>query len=218
MTKPLFITFEGGEGGGKTTQAELLSNWMKDRNISHCLTKEPGDPKIAECAKLRKLLLDPENDLVPSSELFLFLADRAQHVEKLIKPEMKAGNHVICDRYTDSTRVYQIAARGFSRTKLDPLLVFATGGLMPDITFLLDVPVDVGLERARAKSIYKDGDRMERENAEYHEKVRQGFLRLATSLSEQGRVVRIDAAPPKTIEEVHNEVVKHISKRLWFND
>jgi len=214
----MFITFEGGEGGGKTTQAKLLSEWMKDRNIPHCLTKEPGDPQIAECAKLRKLLLDPANDLVPSSELFLFLADRAQHVEKLIKPELAAGRHVICDRYTDSTRVYQVAARGFSRTKLDPLLEFATGDLMPDITFLLDVPVAVGLERARAKSIYKDGDRMERETTEYHEKVRQGFLRLATSLSEQRRVVRIDAAPPKSIEEIRDEVVRHIAKHLWFTD
>lgn len=218
MTKPLFITFEGGEGGGKTTQAQLLSEWMKERNIPHFLTKEPGDPHTPECVKIRKLLLNPEDSLVPATELFLFLADRAQHVERLIKPALESGRHIICDRYTDSTRVYQIAARGFSRTKLDPLLNVATGGLMPDLTFLLDVPVEVGLERARAKSIYKDGDRMERENAEYHEKVRQGFLRLATSLSEQGRVVRIDAAPPKSIEGVRDEVVKHISKRLWFND
>lgn len=215
MRKTLFITFEGGEGGGKTTQAAKLAEWMAERNIGHCLTKEPGDDRLRECAAMRKLLLDPENDLCPSSELLLFLADRAQHVSKLIRPELEEGRHVICDRYTDSTRVYQVAARGFSRTKLDPLLEFATEGLMPDITFILDVPIDVGLERARAKSIYKAGDRMERENADYHEKVRQGFLKLASSISEQGRIVLIDAAPPKTIETIHKEVIKHLSQHLW---
>lgn len=215
MRKTLFITFEGGEGGGKTTQAGLLAKWMSERNIGHCLTKEPGDERLRECAAMRKLLLDPENDLCPSSELLLFLADRSQHVRKLIQPELEAGRHVICDRYTDSTRVYQVAARGFSRTKLDPLLDFATDGLMPDLTFILDVPVEIGLERARAKSIYKAGDRMEREDSSYHEKVRQGFLKLASSMSEQGRIVLVDASPPKTIEEIHEEVVRRISGQLW---
>jgi len=216
--RPLFITLEGGEGVGKTTHAELLSKWMKERGIPNCLTKEPGDTRIAECAKIRKMLLDPESSLVPSSELLLFLADRAQHVEKLIKPEMEAGRHVICDRYTDSTRVYQVAARGFGRTRIDPLLDFATGGLMPDMTFILDAPVSVGLERAKAKSIYKDGDRMEREGETYHEKVRQGFLRLVSSLSEQGRMILVDASPPRTIEEIQAEISRKVSGRLWTGE
>jgi len=217
MSRPLFITFEGGEGAGKTTQIELLSKWMAKLNIQHVLTKEPGSPHLGECVKIRKLLLDPSNDLTPTSELMLFLADRAQHVANLIRPKLAAGFHVICDRYTDSTRVYQGVSRGLGRTRLDPMLEFATGGLMPDATFVFDVPAEIGLQRARAKGA-DGGDRIEREAIEFHVKVRQGFLKLAESLSEQGRIILINAAPPKTKEAIHAEVVEHMSKRLWVDE
>jgi dTMP kinase len=216
MSRALFVSFEGGEGAGKTTQIELLSQWMAKLNIPHILTKEPGSPHLKECVKIRKLLLDPSNDLTPTTELMLFLADRAQHVEKLIRPSLAKGLHVICDRYVDSTRVYQGVSRGIGRCKLDPMLEFATGGLMPDLTFVFDVPPEVGLERARAKGA--GGDRIEREAIEFHMKVRQGFLKLAGTLSEQGRIVLVNAAPPKTVETIHAEVVEHMSKKFWVDE
>jgi len=215
MSKPLFMSFEGGEGAGKTTQIELVSQWMSKLNIQHILTKEPGSPHLSECVKIRELLLDPSKDLAPTTELMLFLADRAQHVEKLIRPSLTKGLHVVCDRYVDSTRVYQGVSRGIGRSKLDPMLEFVTGGLMPDLTFIFDIPPEVGLERAKAKT--GGGDRLEREAMDFHLRVRQGFLKLAGSLAEQGRIVLIDAAPPKTKESIHAEVINHISKRLWTN-
>jgi dTMP kinase len=214
MTEALFITFEGGEGGGKSTQAKLLYDWMENRNIPCVLTKEPGTSYVEECVKIRELLLNPQYSLVPSAELLLFLADRAQHIEKFIKPNLEKGIHVICDRYSDSTRVYQ-SARGLSKRIIDQLLDFATGGLKPDLTFLLDVPVEVGLERARAKSIYKEGDRMEKAGEKFHNDVKYGFLKLAESIEDGARWRVINAAPPKTIEEIHNEVVQYISLGLW---
>jgi len=217
MSKALFITFEGGEGGGKTTQAQLLYDWMQKRSIPCSITKEPGSGHIEECVKIRELLLNPQNTLCPTSELLLFLADRAQHVENFIKLALAEGIHVICDRYSDSTRVYQ-CARGLSRDKVDLLLDFATGGLLPDITFLLDIPVNIGLERARAKSIYKDGDRMEKAGPKFHEDVRHGFLKLAESVAECHRFRIIDTAPPKTINDTHQEVVELVSKELWINN
>lgn len=216
MSKGLFITLEGGEGCGKTTQADKLCEWMENRKISHIKTKEPGSSFIKECVKIRNLLLDPENDIVPLSELFLFLADRAQHVERFIKPELEKGNHVICDRYADSTRVYQ-CARGLSRDKIDILIDFATNNLVPDITFILDIPVDVGLERAKAKT-NGTGDRIEQAEMKFHEDVRHGFLKLAESIQEEQRFQIINAAPPKTIEEIHEEITKHLSKKLWISD
>jgi len=214
--KGLFFTFEGIDGSSKTTQITLLDNWMKDRNIPHIITKEPGCPFIPECNKIRELLLDPKNDISDTAELLLFLADRAQHVEKFIKPQLEKGIHIISDRFSDSTRVYQVA-RGLARNKIDMLIDMATGGLVPDLTILLDVPVEVGLERAKAKSIFKEGDRMEQAGNRFHESVRHGFLKLAESVSENHRFAIIDASPPKTIEEVHNEVVKIVSKKLWVD-
>ena len=217
MSKAVFFTFEGGEGGGKSTQAQLLSEWMKKRNIPHVLTKEPGCPYIPECVKMRELLLDPKNELTPTAELLLFLSDRAQHVEMFIKKQLDQGVHVIGDRFSDSTRIYQ-CARGFSRSKIDMLLELATSGLSPDLTILLDVSTNIGLERAKAKSIFKNGDRMEQAGTRFHEDVRHGFLKLAESLAERHRFVVIDTSPPKTIEETHEEIVRHISKRLWVKN
>lgn len=211
--KGLFITLEGGEGSGKSTQIEKLSNWMIKRGIAHEVTKEPGCQHLVECQKIRKLVLDPENDIGSRAELLLFLADRAQHVEKFIRPKLEQGIHVICDRFSDSTRIYQ-GSRGLSRQKIDMLLDFTTDSLDPDLTIVLDVPVDVGLTRAKAKSIYKDGDRMEMAGVQFHEDVRHGFLRLAENPKEN-RFHIINAAPPKTIDQVHQDVVEEVSCRLW---
>lgn len=213
MERGLFITFEGGEGGGKTTQINKLSNWMKERGIKHVLTKEPGCPHIDECQQIRKLLLNPENDLSATAELLLFLADRAQHVSHYIRPNLEEGIHVLCDRYSDSTRVYQ-CARGLSRSKIDLLLEFATGSLDPDLTFILDLPVEIGLNRAKAVSTYKDGDRMEKAGIRFHEDVRHGFLRLAEEVNGH-RFRVVDVAPPRTVDEINEDLVGEVSKKLW---
>lgn len=215
MVKGLFISFEGLDGSGKSRQTQLLSEWMVKNNIEHVTTKEPGCPHIPECIKIREILLDPKNQLCPSTELLLFLSDRAQHVEMFIKKHLENGVHVLCDRFADSTRIYQ-CARGFSRSKIDMLLDFTTGGLTPDITFLLDVPVEIGLERAKAKSIYKDGDRMEQSGVKFFEDVRYGFLKLAESLAEKHRFVVLNTAPPKTVEETQEEIITYMAKKLWL--
>lgn len=216
MDKGLFFSFEGIDGSSKSTQVQLLSEWMTKRSIAHILTKEPGSNHIEECVKIRELLLNPKYDLANNAELLLFLADRAQHVTKLIKPALAEGKHVICDRYADSTRVYQ-CARGLSRSKVDMLIDFATDGLKPDLTFILDIPVEIGLKRARAKSAYKDGDRMESAGTKFHEDVRHGFLKLAESITEH-RFRVINVAPPKTIEEIHKEIIEHVSKKFWIDE
>lgn len=212
----MLITFEGGEGSSKSTQIGRLSDWMKKRGILHEITKEPGSQHITECQKIRELVLNPKYNITSRAELLLFLADRAQHVEKFIVPTLNSGKHVIIDRFSDSTRVLQ-SARGLSRQKIDLLLEFTTDSLDPDLTFLLDVPVEIGLSRARAKSIYKNGDRMEQAGLQFHEDVRHGFLKLAENIREK-RFRVINAAPPKTIEQVHEEIVVEVSKHLWVNE
>lgn len=215
--KSLFISMEGIDGSGKTSSIKMLSDWMKERGLPFVLTKEPGTQHVQECAKIRKLLLDPRSNICDMAELFLFLADRASHVEKFIKKSLSEGKHVICDRYSDSTRVYQ-CARGFSRDKVDMLIELATGGLEPDLTFILDVPVEVGLSRAKAKSIYKDGDRMEQAGEKFYDDVRHGFLKLGEGIKDHDRIVIIDAAPPKNVDEVFKEIVEHVSKKLWLKE
>lgn len=206
--KGLFITFEGGEGSGKSTQAKLLFEWMQKNNMPSVLTKEPGSNHIKECVKIRELLLNPKYSLSNSTELLLFLADRAQHVSSLIKPSLDVGKHVICDRYADSTRVYQ-NIRGFNIEKIDFLINFAINGLMPDITFILDIPVEIGLKRAKIKSPYKGGDRIENVDNSFHESVRTGFLKL-TKTENRFYVINFK----NTIEEIHSNIVSIISKKL----
>jgi dTMP kinase len=211
--KSLFITFEGIDGSGKTSQIEKLAFWMKERNVPFVLTKEPGTPHIKECLNIREILLNPNNSIVPEAELLMFLADRAQHIKGLIEPSLKDGKHVICDRFADSTRVYQ-CARGFSRDMVDRLIDFSTNGLEPDITFIMDIPVNLGLKRAKANSKFKNGDRMERESLTFFEDVRQGFLNLANGLNNK-RFIVLDAT--KSIDDIFKEIVKHISNNLWIN-
>lgn len=202
----MFVTFEGIEGSSKTTQAGLLSAWLNKQNINHLLTKEPGAVLSKECQQIRKLLLSPENDLSPRAELLLYLSDRAQHVDKCISPALEEGKWVVSDRYSWSTYVYQGFGRGliedlgaFFRSTLD----YAAGNLWPDLTFIMDLPVEIGLSRAKSSNVeFKGGDRMEREALEFHQTLRQGFLQVAKSYPE--RCVVLDAR--KSIEELHGEV------------
>ena len=167
----MFVTFEGIEGSSKTTQAGLLSKWLEKQRIGHVLTKEPGTVLSKECQEIRRLLLSPDNDLDARAELFLYLADRAQHVGNCIKPALDSGKWVISDRFSFSTYAYQGYGRGHLYIGSDgdhwfnETLTIAAGSLLPDIAFIMDLPVEIGLHRARSSNVeFKGGDRMERED------------------------------------------------------
>lgn len=207
----MFITFEGIEGSSKTTQAGLLSKWLEESGVPHLLTKEPGTVLSKECQQIRQLLLSPDNDLSYRAELLLYLADRAQHVDKCIKPSLDDGKWVVSDRYSWSTFVYQGFGRDLLKTEKSfrDLLGFAAGHLWPDLTFIMDLPVEIGLKRARSSNVeFKGGDRMELEAVEFHEKLRKGFLDVATCYPKQCVVLNAE----KSIEELHEEVKEVLSK------
>ncbi len=178
----VFITFEGPEGSGKTTQARLLAAYLKKRGYETVLTREPGGTEIGDA--VRKILLDPDfKDMGEVTELLLLAASRAQNVKARIKPALERGSVVICDRFTDSTLAYQGFGRHFDIKLLMSLNKIATGGIFPDFTFLLDLPVEKGLERSRAlgkaESREGKGDRIEQEGLQFHRRLREGFLELA---------------------------------------
>jgi len=201
----VFITFEGIEGCGKTTQAKLLYQWLIDRGKETILTREPGGTPSAE--ELREFILrEREEDFPPFSELCLYIAARGFHVENLIRPALKEGSFVICDRFSDSTLAYQGFGRGIDVDLIEKMNGEATGGLKPNLTFLIDLPVEVAFERLKGKK----KDRLEMESLEFHRKVREGFLKIAEK--EKDRVVVIDGR--KSVDEIFNEVVKEVQRRL----
>ena len=199
-----FITFEGIEGCGKTTQIARIEQYFRGRGKEVVLTREPGGTPIAE--KIRDLLLDPANEaMAPTAELLLYAAARAQHLEERILPALHRGAVVLCDRFADSTTAYPGGGRGVSRTMVGNLHEIATHGCWPDLTFVLDLPVAVGAERRAGSAL----DRIEREAAEFHERVRNAFLDIARE--EPHRVVVVDAAQP--VEAVTAAMVRVIEQR-----
>ena len=187
----MFITFEGGEGAGKTTLIERLTKELEALGRSVHRTRAPGSLKIGE--KIRELLLHSEKgEFPPKTELFLFLADRAAHVEKEIRPALKSGKIVLCDRFNDSTVAYQGYARGLGEETVADLCDFACGGLKPTLTFYLDLDPALGLKRAQNE---KASDRIESETLAFHEKIRQAYLHIAKK--EPQRVHVIDASRDK---------------------
>jgi dTMP kinase len=208
-----FITFEGGDGTGKSTQIRLLERHLIAQGKSCLTTREPGGTSLGQL--LRQILLEGGNRPISSStELFLYLADRAQHVDEVIAPAIAQGKIVLSDRHTDSTVAYQGYGRGFDVQLLLSLNRIASQGLTPDITFLLDCPVELGLSRTvhrRAGSMtVKSNDRFENEKLEFHEKVRQGFLDLARE--EPARFYIIDASHSE--QEVFAAVREIVGRRL----
>ncbi|RYZ97686.1 MAG: dTMP kinase [Proteobacteria bacterium] len=180
-----FITFEGGEGAGKTTQIARLANAFESTGRRVIVTREPGGSTIAN--RIRSLILDPKMEgLVPLAELFLYEASRAQHVADVIRPALEAGHVVICDRYTDSSVVYQGVARGLDGAMVKRLNTMATGNLQPDLTLLLDLDPRIGLARVGNRGIL---DRMEKEALSFHQAVRQGFLALSRLERRRFRVI-----------------------------
>jgi len=190
----VFVTFEGIEGCGKSTQARRLAARLKREGLSCVLTLEPGGTPIGQ--KIRRILLDQDHhDLSPLSELLLYEADRAQHVEQVIRPALARNQWVICDRFFDATTVYQGVARGQDLQMVQFLNKRASLGMMPDRTFLIDCPVEIGLQRAlkRNASLSDPGqDRFEKEKIEFHAAVREGYLSLAKK--EPHRFLVVDGA------------------------
>ena len=193
----MFISFEGIEGSGKSTAQRLLDEHLQGLGYDPLLTREPGGCALGR--SLRPILLDARTrGLSSRAELYLFLADRAQHVAEVIRPALEAGQTVLCDRYADSTLAYQGYGRGLDPEHLRRINDMATGGLMPDLTLLLDLPVHCGLERAglrnREEGTVLSEGRFDAESLEFHERVRQGYRSLAAE--EPERFAIIDAAQP----------------------
>lgn len=196
MEKGLFITFEGCDGCGKTTQLELLAQYLQEHGYSVLTTREPGAKGLG--TKLREILLNYDGEVSSNCESFLFLADRAQHIDNIVKPAINAGKIVLCDRHIDSTIAYQGYGRGIDRERLAYLNDLATSGLKPDLTLLFDVDTETSMQR-----VGKNKDRMESAGIEFQEKVRRGYLELAKS--EPNRIKVLDSR--KSIEQLHQEVL-----------
>ncbi len=200
--KGVFITFEGIDGCGKSTQTALCKEWLESLGRSVLLVREPGGTILGE--KIRELLLDKKNcSMAPMTELFLFEAARAQIVEETIKPALTEGKAVICDRFFDSSYAYQGCARDLGAEMVSRLNMDATGGLAPDITFFLDISVDEVIRRREGRGGEKD--RIESAGDAFQEKVRNGFIRAA---SEDKRIVTIDAsaAPEDIFKQIQEKL------------
>ncbi|WP_038247736.1 dTMP kinase [Ghiorsea bivora] len=209
MKKGKFITFEGGDGSGKTTQLQRIVAWLKEQDIDVLQTFEPGDTPLGK--EIRRLLLSGEHTPVPAAELLLFLADRAQHVEEVIKPALAAGKWVICDRYTDSTLAYQLAGRQLKDTKtLRDMLVWAEQGLTPDKTIWLDLSVEDAAKRMASREAEGEAaNRLDNEKIVFHKAVHQAFFEIQQSALQ--RVERIDAR--QNIAQVQADI-QAVLKRL----
>jgi len=196
-----FVTIEGVEGAGKSTLAQLLANRLSSEGVWVEVTAEPGGDPV--CERIRELLLDSKNTITDRAELLLFEAARAQHVERVIKPALSQGALVICDRFTDSSVAYQGWGRGIDLSTVRQLNDYATTGLKPHLTILLDLPVEDGLARTRSH------DRFSQEGIRFHNAVREGYLAMAAE--EPMRFVVIDARKP--VEEIVEIALGEINSR-----
>jgi dTMP kinase len=210
----LFVVFEGGEGAGKSTQAVKLAAWLKLRGYEAVLTREPGATELG--MRIRSLVLDVapgdsgDHAPGPRAEALLFAADRAQHVDKVIRPALERGAVVVSDRYIDSSIAYQGSGRALGKDEVAWVSAWATGGLKPDLTVLLDVDPADGLHRAKAGGA---GDRLEQEELEYHEKVRETFLQLAAADAHRYLVIEAGGTPDEIAAKVREAVAERLDIR-----
>lgn len=199
--KGIFITFDGPEGCGKSTHSRLVAEYLRSKGAKVLRTREPGGTKIGEC--MRSILLDPRNKgILVMTEAFLYLAARVQIVNEIIKPALKQGKIVICDRFQDATVVYQGHAGGLDIKLLNELGKIASGGLKPDLSVFLDIDSKTGLKRAGCK------DRMELKSLAFHKKVRNGYLSLAKKEPKRIKVVKVRGS----IEDTRNKIRKIIGR------
>lgn len=208
----LFITFEGMEGSGKTTLISLLAEMLKDRGVKITVTREPGGTFFGK--RLRRILLDPAgSSLCSTSELFLFAADRAQHVEEIIKPSLAENRVVLCDRFSDATAAYQGYARGISLETISSVDGEARNGVAPDLTVLLDLPPEEGLKRVRSRHERTGDDtetRMDDELPAFHRKVRNGYLAISDGEPDRFMILNAMEKP----EELASQVIQELERRF----
>ncbi len=190
----VFITLEGGDGTGKTTQAELLTAWLESRGRTVLRTREPGGSAVG--VEIREIVLHHRGDISPRAEALLYAADRAHHIATVVRPALERGDVVLQDRYFDSSVAYQGAGRVLDRVEVRNLSLWASGGLLPDATILLDLDPDAA--RARLDAVRTRYDRLEAEKTEFHARVRAAFLELAAA--EPERFLVVDAA--RSVEEI----------------
>lgn len=209
MKKGVFITFEGPEGCGKTTQAALLYTYLTNKGYKCVLTREPGGIPLSE--KIREILLNPRHKGINAvCETLLFEASRAALIEKVIRPSLLKGLIVISDRFSDATLAYQGFAGGQDISTIKIIDRYATQGIKPDITILLDIDVKEGLKRASGKRKYNGRDRMERKSLRYHRAVRKGYLSLAKEEPKRIKVIKTQSAIEKTQQLVRKEVASYL--------
>ena len=209
----MFISFEGIEGCGKTTQVELFAKFLAERGVPHVVTREPGGTDLGKL--IRKMLLDPaHSEMEPLTELLLYAADRAQHIAQVIRPALNAGQWLICDRFADATTAYQGYGRGQELAFIQQLNQWATQGLWPHLSLLLDCPVDVGLDRARQRimdtALAGREDRFEQQGSPFHQKVREGYLKLAAQNPARFKI--LDATVE--LKRLHEEIVSLLEPYL----
>ncbi|GAP62495.1 dTMP kinase [Ardenticatena maritima] len=213
MRRGLFITFEGPEGAGKTTVIRAVAEHLRQRGYNVVLTREPGGTPIGD--QIRTVLLSPDNNAMhPETELLLFSAARAQHVRERILPALEEGAIVLCDRFADSTLAYQGYGRGLDLPALHAITQFATGGLTPDLTILLDIDPAQGLARRRAASAQgAEWNRIDNDELALHQRVREGYLRLAAENPERWVVVDASAPVDDVIAQVIAAIEEHLKKK-----
>lgn len=206
-----FVTFEGIEGVGKTTQVSRLAAALQARGIAHVLTREPGGTALAE--RIRELLLDARGEpMPPIAELLLMFAGRAVHLANHIEPHLQAGRWVVCDRFTDATFAYQGGGRRLAADNIRVLETMVQGGRRPDLTLLLDAPVEQALQRARQRNAGAAADRFESERVEFFERVQRAYR--ARAAMEPYRIVTIDAAQPA--DAVAAQILGALAQRSWI--
>ncbi len=203
MQKGLFITFEGADGCGKSTQMKLLKEFLENKGHEVVITREPGAIGLGE--RVREILLNYDGEVSNRCESFLFLADRAQNIDIIVKPAIQQGKIVLCDRHTDSTVAYQGYGRGLDINEINKLNNIATNNLKPDLTYLFDVDIETSMQR-----VGQNKDRMESAGKEFFNKVRHGYLELAKN--EPNRIKVIDST--KNIESVFEDVLKEIKNYI----
>jgi len=207
----LLITFEGPEGSGKTTQMELLRDYLEEKGYSVLATREPGGTSIGD--QIRAILLDPRNtEMVPASEALLFSAARAQIVHQVIRPHLQRGGIVLCDRYADSTLAYQGYGHGLDLEMLHTITALATDGLKPDLTIYLDIDVEEGLRRKLAahEAERAEWNRLDQQELDFHRRVREGYLQMA--VKEPDRWLVIDAT--QSVEAIQAVIRARVEAKL----
>ncbi len=207
-----FLTIEGIEGVGKTTQVARLSEALRARGIAHVVTREPGGTPLAE--KIREIVLNAQSEpLPPTAELLLMFAARAVHLANHVEPHLQAGRWVVCDRFTDATYAYQGGGRGLNIDHIRQLETMVQGSRRPDLTVLLDAPVEQALRRARQRNSGAATDRFESERVEFFERVREAYR--ARAAAEPGRIVPIEAH--ESADAVAVRILKLLEARLWIS-